>query len=109
MEKKHIEGNIDIPMRFSKHINITKDLVEKYGPTKGCYGCKFAKGEITYIKGHNDACRKRFLEMSETPGDEDLKSKINNRQNSQSIEHLKVYKKIGILTIEHRGPINFSA
>ena len=44
---------------------------------QGCYGCKFARGEITYAKGHNGACWKRFLELSETPGNEELKSKIN--------------------------------
>ena len=63
-------------MRFSKSINITRDFVEKYGSTKGCYGCKFATGEIQYAKGHNDQCRKRFLDLSEELGNEDLKARF---------------------------------
>ena len=66
-----------LPMRFSKNINIAKDLVIKYGITEGCYGCNFALGEITYAKGHNDAGRQRFMELSETPGYEDLKIRFN--------------------------------
>ena len=34
-------------------------------------------GEISYARGHNDNCRKRFMELSETPGHQDLKSKFN--------------------------------
>ena len=64
-------------MRFTKNINITRDLIIKYGQTKGCYGCKFAVGEISYAKGHNENCRKRFMDMSEQPGFEELKSKMD--------------------------------
>ena len=64
-ERKIIEEDKDLPMWFSKNINITKDLVEKYGSTQNCYGCKFAKGEISDAKGHNDECRKRFMDLSE--------------------------------------------
>ena len=66
-----------IPMKFTKNINITRDLVEKYGKTEGYYGCRFAMREISYIKGHNDVCRKRFLELSEKPGYEDLKERLD--------------------------------
>ena len=61
-------------MRFSKHMNITRDLVAKYGQTKGCYGWKFATGELPYAKGHNESRRKRLMELSEEPGYEDLRS-----------------------------------
>ncbi len=66
-----------LPMRFTKNINITRDLVENYGKTEGCYGCKFAMREIAYAKGHNNECRKRFLEMADQPGYEDLKDRLN--------------------------------
>ena len=59
------------------NVRITKDLVVKYGPTKGCLGCKRALGEITYYQGHTDKCRKRFLELSSQPGNEELKSRLD--------------------------------
>jgi len=66
-----------LPMIFTKNINITGDRIEKYGKTEGCYGCKFAMREIAYAKGHNNECRKRFLEMADQPGYEDLKDRLN--------------------------------
>ena len=59
------------------NVRTTKDLVEKYGPTKGCLGCKHVRKEINYYKGHSDECRKRFLEISNEPGNESLKARLD--------------------------------
>ena len=64
------------------NVRITKYLITKYGPTKGCLGCKHVLKEITYYKGHNDNCRKRFLELCNLPGNETLKARLD-----QSVEH----------------------
>ena len=58
-------------------IIIHKELVVKYGPSKGCKGCEYATGKIQGRRPHNDYCRKRFIELSEIPGNEDLKDVIN--------------------------------
>ena len=60
-----------------RNISITKDLVAQYGKTKGCAGCKYAAGEQSWFQGHNQHCRKRFLELSEEPGNAELKAKID--------------------------------
>ena len=65
-----------LPMGF-RNVSITKDLVIKYGKTKGCAGCKYAAGEQSWFQGHSQHCRKRFLELSEEPGNEELKGKID--------------------------------
>ena len=75
-EKKLIEESKTIPMGFT-NVRITKDLVIKYGPTKGCLGCKRALKEITYYQGHTDNCRKRFLDLSNQPGNEELKARLD--------------------------------
>ena len=71
------------------NIRITKDIVVKYGPTKGCLGCKRALGEISYYQGHTDHCRKRFLELSNEPGNEELKSRLDQSFERATRKHLE--------------------
>ena len=71
------------------NVRITKDLVVKYGPTKGCLGCKRALGEITYYQGHTDLCRKRFLELSNEAGNEDLKARLDQSFERATRKHLE--------------------
>ena len=42
---------------------ITKEMVNKYGPTKGCRGCSWITGRSNHKQSHADDCRKRFIEM----------------------------------------------
>ena len=58
------------------NVRIARDSIKKYGPTKGCLGCKHVLKE-NYYKGHDDNCRKRFLELSNEPGNEDLKARLD--------------------------------
>ena len=59
------------------NVRITEDLVTKYGPTKLCLGCRHALGQITYLQGHNDQCRKRFLEMADEAENKELRERLN--------------------------------
>ena len=43
------QRNDSLPMHFTRNASITKDLVIKYGPSKGCAGCKYALGQQSWI------------------------------------------------------------
>ena len=58
-------------------VSITKELVIRYGETKGCAGCRYAAGKQSWFQGHNQHCRKRFLDLSNEPGNGELKAKID--------------------------------
>ena len=45
-------------------------MIEKYCPSDKCLGCKYAMREYRSRQTHSDLCRKRFLELSEMPGNE---------------------------------------
>ena len=87
-EAKIAKESKTIPMGFT-NVRITKDLVVKYGPTKGCLGCKRALGEISYYQGHTDHCRKRFLELSNEPGNEEFKSRLDQSFERTTRKHLE--------------------
>ena len=55
-------------------VSITKQMVTTYGHTKGCRGCDFALGKIGTRRNHTDACRKRFIDLSNDEGNEQLKT-----------------------------------
>ena len=57
-------------------MGITKWMVENYGGTDGCPGCR-AINNKTSKQTHNAECRKRFINLSEVPGNEELKAKLN--------------------------------
>ena len=52
-------------------------MVIKYGPSKSCRGCDFAIGKVQGRRPHNDYCNERFIELSELPGNEELKEAID--------------------------------
>ena len=56
---------------------------------QGCLGCKFARKEITYFQGHNDHCRKRFLELSNEPGNEELTARMDKSFERPTRKHLE--------------------
>lgn len=58
------------------NVRIKRDLIEEYGPTKGCLGCKYVRKDISYYQGQYN-CRKRFLDMSNQAGNETLKSRLD--------------------------------
>ena len=58
-------------------LGVTRWMVENYGISKQCRGCKYVTGEISGYAGHSDYCRKRFLELAEEPGNEYLKVQID--------------------------------
>ena len=53
-------------------ISISKEMVDKYGPTQACRGCSWITGRSKHKQTHSDDCRKRFIDMSNEPGNEDL-------------------------------------
>ena len=84
------QRNDSFPMHFTRNASITKDLVIKYGPSKGCAGCKYALGQQSWIQGHTQYCRKRFLELSEVPGNEALKEKIDKSLEKAARRYLEL-------------------
>ena len=88
-------------------ISIMKWMRKKYGQTKGCKGCLWATGNYGSRQAHNENCKKRFLELSDEPGNEDLKSKINKdfeRMTQDYLEREGRGKQEGDSYFEHKFP-----
>ena len=48
--------------RDIRRMNITSKLLEKYGFTEGCEGCRFKRANLGEIRKHSEACRARLME-----------------------------------------------
>ena len=69
-------------------------MVVKYGPTKGCRGCSWATGRSNHKQSHSDECRKRFIEKSNEPGNEDLKHKVDQAFERVTRKYTETLQKI---------------
>eukprot|EP00973_Karenia_brevis_P003968 546775-Karenia_brevis.AAC.1 len=43
-------------------MSVRKDDIDRFGPTKGCPGCRAIIGNWSYIHSHNARCRERITE-----------------------------------------------
>ena len=77
-------------------IYITKVMLQKYGPTENCSGCRFALGCRKSECTHTDACRNIFLEIAEIPGNEDLREQMNKSMEKATKIYSEAFKFIPI-------------
>ena len=57
-------------------MRITKDLVERYGPTDDCHGCYYAQGLRNYAS-HNEICRNKMMDRILNYSDVTFQERVN--------------------------------
>ena len=67
-----------------RRMRITPEMLQKYGYTEGCEGCRYKRAKLADNRAHSEKCRKRIMEkMDEDEDGRRKKRKYEERLNNK--------------------------
>ena len=72
------------PQETVRRFRINASMLNKYGYTEGCEGCRYKSAGMTETRNHAETCRQRIQgELSKTPEGQRILDRMNDRVESK--------------------------
>ena len=76
-EKRAVEPAAPKRENEIRRMRITAEMLEKYGYTEGCEGCRFKRAKLADNRAHSERCRKRIMDKMEEDEEGRRKKKMD--------------------------------